>query len=320
MPRSAWSYVGLREARRIVVGLGISAAVLFVLRVVSTRLEPVYYFAQYGYNPGGVILIDFVLAVLGVAGARVLRRMVAERPPAARPWHRIVERPTLLVGAGQAGVTVAREIGTHPELGIRPIGFLDDDPVKIGTEIQGIPVLGPTSRGGEIARRTGATEVLITIANASGADIRRIQQLCDGARGQDRPRRATTSSAARSSCRASARWPSRTCSGASRSASTPELIERFVRGKRVLVTGAGGASARSCAGRSARFSPATLVLVEQAENNLFHIHDELSCASPGVQIGALHRRHLRHRAHRGRSSPPSARTSSSTPPRTSTCR
>jgi FlaA1/EpsC-like NDP-sugar epimerase len=281
VPRSAWSYVGLREARRIVTGLAASAAVLFVLRAVSTALEPRLYFFQYLYNPAGVILIDLALAVLGVVGVRVLRRMAAERQPEARLSLRIVERPTLLVGAGQAGVTVAREIAQHPELGIRAVGFLDDDPAKIGTEIQGIPVLGPTAKAAELARRVGAEDVIITIAHASGKDIRRIQQLCEGLTVKIVPGvfdilggKVKLSHIREVSID--------DLLGRQVVQLDTDLIERFIRGKRVLITGAGGSIGSELCRQVAKFSPASLVLVERAEYHLFLIHEELSTNEPGL--------------------------------------
>jgi FlaA1/EpsC-like NDP-sugar epimerase len=283
--RFAWSYVGLREASRIVLAVGLSAAMLFVLRFVSTKLQPTYSFAQYSHTPGGVILLDFALAVLGVAGVRVLRRMHAERTGALRRAARAVvsEQPTLLIGAGQAGVSVAREIGKHPELGIRPVGFLDDDPAKIGTEIQGISVLGPTANVAESARRTGAAQALITIAHASGKDIRRIRQLCadaglavkivpamfdilDGTVSLSRIRDVSIDDLL-------GREPVRL---------ETDLIERFIRGKRVLVTGAGGSIGSELCRQVARFSPEALILVERAEYHLFLIHQELSSTFPDL--------------------------------------
>jgi FlaA1/EpsC-like NDP-sugar epimerase len=147
VPRFAWIYVGLREVRRIVAALGISAAVLFVVRFAAGQFLSTNAVFSYAYVAGGIIVIDFALAVLGVSGVRVVRRILAERNPGATAVRRTVaQQPTLLIGAGEAGVSIAREIGKHPELGIDPVGFLDDDRIKVGTEIQGLAVLGTTAQ------------------------------------------------------------------------------------------------------------------------------------------------------------------------------
>ncbi len=284
VPRSAWSYVGLREIRRIVTALGMTALMLFVVRWGSTQVQAIYYFAAYAHVAGGIILIDFALAVLGVAGVRVARRIHAEYIHKSRRVRSAAEeQPTLLIGAGQAGVSIAREISKHPELGIRPVGFVDDDPLKVGMEIQGLSVLGTTARVGEIAQRTGARQALITIANAKGGSIRRIVQLCanvelpvkivpgmydilDGKVKLSRIRDVSIDDLL----------------GREAVQLDTELLERFIRGKRVLITGAGGSIGSELCRQLSRFAPESLILVERAEYHLFSIHGELSVIAPDL--------------------------------------
>jgi FlaA1/EpsC-like NDP-sugar epimerase len=285
VPRFAWSYVGLLEMRRIVLALGVSAAVLFLVRFIAANFQATYYFAGYAYVAGGIILIDYALAVLGVVGVRVIRRIVAEQNHDARRARKATtQEPTILVGAGAAGVSVAREIAKHPELGIRAIGFLDDDPVKIGTSIQGLSVLGSVAKVGQIARAKNVKQAIITIANASGSDIRRIRQLCvdeglavkivpamhdilDGTVQLSRIRDVSIDDLL----------------GREAVSLETGLIERFLRGKRVLITGAGGSIGSELCRQVARFAPDSLILVEQAEYHLFLIHDELSTTAPGLR-------------------------------------
>jgi FlaA1/EpsC-like NDP-sugar epimerase len=285
VPRFAWSYVGLREMRRIVSALATSAGSLFVIRFLAGQMQHRYYFAGYAFVPGGVIVIDFSLAVLAVAGVRVLRRILAERGGGTlRGRKAIVEQRTLLIGAGQAGVAIAREIGKHPELGIRAVGFVDDDARKIGTEIQGLPVLGSTAKLKEIVRRSGAEQSIITISNANGKDIRRIRQLCveqglpvkivpgmfdilDGTVQLSRIRDVSIDDLL----------------GRDVVSLDTDLIGRFLQGKRVVVTGAGGSIGSELCRQVARFGPESLILLEQAEFSLFSIHEELSLSHPSLR-------------------------------------
>ena len=87
----------------------------------------------------------------------------------------------MLVGAGQAGLLVAKELGSRPDLGMRAVGFIDDDRGKVGSVLHGIPVLGTTEELARLCAKHGAKQALISIANAPGKEIRRIKAICDEA-------------------------------------------------------------------------------------------------------------------------------------------
>src|SRR5207248_2453845 len=84
----------------------------------------------------------------------------------------------LLIGAGEAGVMVAKEIANRPDLGLKPVCFIDDDPLKIGISVGGLPVLGGTKDLGKIVAAKRIKRALITIESATGRQIRRITELC----------------------------------------------------------------------------------------------------------------------------------------------
>ncbi|MBC7792818.1 MAG: hypothetical protein H7Z43_03850, partial [Clostridia bacterium] len=142
----AWRYVGLREATRIGASIGTGALILLAARVISARSLHLFPHALYALVPIGVSAIDGVLAYLGIVGVRVLRRIVAEhRERVSRMGPTVREEKTvrtLLIGAGEAGVIVAREMARRPDLHRIPVGFIDDDVMKVGTVIHGVPVLG----------------------------------------------------------------------------------------------------------------------------------------------------------------------------------
>jgi FlaA1/EpsC-like NDP-sugar epimerase len=281
----AWRYFGLRDLAQVVGALGAAAAVLLGLRLFALEfLIPSYPGASVAAIPYSILLVDATFAFLGITGIRVLRRMLAERAPAsvlpARP-----EVPTMLVGAGTAGVLVAKEMARCPELGLTPVGFLDDDPVKIGSVIHGIPVVGTTDQLARQCARYGAQQALITIATASGAQIRRITRLCEEAR-----------VAARIIPGIHEIVGGQLNLSRIRDVAIEDLLRRdpveldesavsaAMRGRVILVTGAGGSIGSELCRQVARFGPARLVLVEQAENNLFHIDRELREAFPNLSI------------------------------------
>jgi len=283
--RFVWRYVSLREVIRIVGTLGAAGAILLAIRIIAGEVKSDFGYAQYAFVPAGVILMDFALASLGIAGVRGLRRVVAERFSHHRRARDGKESRTLLLGAGSAGAMVVREIGQRTELGIKPVGFLDDDVTKKGLAIHGIPVLGTTEELAFFARKLDADQALITIASASGEAIRRIVHLCeaanlpvriipgifeilDGTVNLSRIREVSIEDLL----------------GRAPIDLDAQLIESFVKGKRVLVTGAGGSIGSELCRQLARFRPASITLVERAEFHLFTIHQDLIKSFPALDV------------------------------------
>ncbi len=281
--RFSWRYISLRDAVRIVGAISLAALILVAVRFASEPLEEIYKPFQYGIVPLGVLLADFVLAFVGVTGVRALRRLIGER--VAQKQHRPslgrTQVPTVLIGAGQAGFLVAQEIVRRPDLAIAPVAFVDDDPVKTGSIVHGIKVLGTTADLAKIRASHGVSEALITINNATGAAIRRITDECKrvglnvkivpgtyeivgGRVNLSRIRQVAIQDLLR-------REPVRLDSG---------VMGNIVRGKRVLITGAGGSIGSELGRQVALYGPIELVLAERAENSLFHIHRELRTQFP----------------------------------------
>jgi FlaA1/EpsC-like NDP-sugar epimerase len=276
VPRYVWRYVGLREVSRILSATAAATLLLLCLRAAGGHWLPKL--TQQALLPYGVIAINFTLSFLGVSGVRTLRRLLSEKYKADSRRQRGIEPvPTLLFGAGQAGVQVAKEIENRPELGISPVGFLDDDPAKRGTLVHGIPVLGSIDAVGQIAPGLRAKQALITVSNAQGKTVRRISELCSKA-GLDvkivpavhelvggqinlsRIRDVAIEDLLR-------REPITLDS---------EAIAHAIQGRTVMITGAGGSIGSELCRQVSQFAPSCLLLVERAENALFEIHREIS--------------------------------------------
>lgn len=287
VPRFVWRYVGLREANRVFVALGTAALGLAVVRILAGALQPHWAYAQYALVPFGIILGDFVFSFIGVTGVRVARRMLGEQQGTAQSLRlqRSDRVPTLLIGAGQAGVIVAKELESHPHLGLQAVGFLDDDPLKLGSIVHGVRVLGSPVDLPRIAAKTGAKQALVTIADAKGTTYRRIVELCervglavkvipgvfellDGKVNLSRIRDVSIEDLL----------------GRDPVALEMELIEGFIKNRCILVTGAGGSIGSELCRQVARFHPSKLVLVEQAEFALFTIHQELLGLFPTLEL------------------------------------
>ena len=191
----------------------------------------------------------------------------------------------LLAGAGVAGRMALEEVRKHPEANLVPVGFLDDDPQLQGKQVAGLPVLGRLEALVEVVQAEAVDEVLIAIPTAHGPLVRQLIALC-----------------------AQARVPSRIVPGLMEiirgdvhfeqirpvrpedllGRETVELVEEPVRevlrGKRVLVTGAGGSIGQELCRQIARFEPKHLVLLGRGENSVFEIETELRDLHPQLAL------------------------------------
>ena len=191
----------------------------------------------------------------------------------------------LLIGAGSAGVLVAREVVGRPNLGITPIGFVDDDPAKQRAIIHGLKVLGTTEDIPRLVRTHDIEQVVITIAAASGSAIRDIVQRCEDAevRVQIIPGigEILDGKVALSAIR-----PVQIDDLLGRDAVVLEedLVGQFLSKRSVMVTGAGGSIGSEICRQVARLEPERLVLFERAEPALFNILRELRQSFSGLEI------------------------------------
>jgi FlaA1/EpsC-like NDP-sugar epimerase len=282
VPQMSWRYISIGDIGRVLIALTTATSLLVIARFAGR-------FTYDGVGivgiPLGVILMSFVLGFLGLVGARALRRLYGEALERKRQTTGEERHRVLLIGAGEAGVMVAREISRRPDLGLHPVGFLDDDPVKIGTSIGGVPVLGATKDVAAIAGRKHVTRALITIANAPGEHIRRITELCRDARLDTKIIPGMYEIVGEKVNLSRIREVAiEDLLGREPVQLDQEIVCASIRSRVVMVTGAGGSIGSELCRQICRFGAAKLVLVERYENALFEIHRELTSAFPQAPI------------------------------------
>jgi FlaA1/EpsC-like NDP-sugar epimerase len=277
--RFSWRYVSIRESARIATTVIASSTVLVLLRL--TLAERIAMFEL----PLGVLCSNCFLAFIGLIGIRATRRLYGESQERKRRDGGRKLKRVLLIGAGQAGVLVAREIAARPDLGLQAVGFLDDDKLKIGTYISGLPVLGTTHDIFEIAKRKHIQRALITIANAAGADIRRITMRCREAELETKIIPGIYEIVGERLNLSSIREVAiEDLLGREPVQLDEAQVESSIHGEVVMVTGAGGSIGSELCRQVARYAPRRLLLVERFENALFEIHRELVAAFPDLEL------------------------------------
>jgi FlaA1/EpsC-like NDP-sugar epimerase len=287
-----WTYVGQRDyeavAKALIVGTLVIVGVITLFHPVQTPPQIVVKHHRFGIEstpitlPAGVIALFFLLALAFLVGARFVVHLIVEGRVRS---FRVAKgaRDVLVVGGGDGGRLVVRELVRNPQLRLRPVGFVDDDPRKQGTKDEhGLKVLGTTSSE-DLARvldEVEPDEVVIAIPSAPGTLRARVVTAC---RKRGIPVRTTPTvfellQHGPGTLRVTPQLREvRVEDMLGREPVRMELerVGAYLSGQVVLVTGAGGSIGSELCRQIARVGPRRLVLVDHAEDNLFEIIREL---------------------------------------------
>jgi len=254
--------------------LGGAALVVSALVAMFWWALPASVFDQRVLFPRSVPVLLFFLMLSAAGVPRLAARLLAGRRHAIR--HPLPALNTLIVGAGASGTRTLAELRRHGEAGLRVVGFLDDDPAKQGTRLHDVPVLGGRHALPAVVRELGVARVIIAIPSASGGVIRELTaacrtvgiapqlvpglgQLLDGRVTVNRLRPVQIEDLLRRE----------------RLAADLSAVSRVLRGRRVLVTGAGGSIGSELCRQILQLAPAELVLLGHGEHSIFTLHREL---------------------------------------------
>jgi len=287
--RGMWRYTSISDLLNILKASAVSS--LFILGVVLfwTRFE--------GFSRS-VFVIDWFLTILFISGCRLTVRLYFELVSEDKP-SRVLTRALLrsvsrghsesknliIIGAGDCGEKIYREIHNNARLGYHVIGFLDDHPNKLGMKIHGIPVLGSIGDIKHVAQSAGADEMLIAIPSASAQQMRQIVAYCkeSGLPFKTVPGMGELING-KVSVKAIREVAYQDLLGRESVKLDEARIETCLEGKRVLVTGAGGSIGSELCRQICRFKPESIALYERAESPLYELGLELKSVFPSIKI------------------------------------
>ncbi|WP_449240390.1 polysaccharide biosynthesis protein [Desulfoscipio gibsoniae] len=261
-----WAYASIGELIAITIAVSAGTAGVFILSFfIQTPL------------PRSVVLMSWAFNILIIGGSRGAWRVYvqAQKAMGQDSGYKKEKRKALIVGAGDAGAMVVRELRNHGN-GLIPVGFVDDDVKKHGMTILGIPVLGGRDRLPEIIKKRIIAEVIIAMPSVPREIIRQTVQTCKGANARLKILPGIYQLI-----------DGKVTVNGLRSVQVEDLLGRdpvmvnmrqiagYLTGRTVMVTGAGGSIGSELCRQVAGFSPSRLIVLGHGENSIHNIVMEL---------------------------------------------
>ena len=278
--RRMWMYASIQELKLIIVS--VTTASVIVSSIVISLLS----FGVFEGLPRSVLVIDWILSLVFVGGIRFSLRIIGDSiAVGSAPSKSGDHRRLIVVGAGDAGALVVREIQKNPQMKLLPVGFLDDNPAKQNQQIYGIPVVGTITDLSKVLEKFSVDEVIISIPSAPGRVVRLVADICrlknipfrtmpgmyellGGSVNVNRLREVDITDLLR-------RQPTYM---------NEEIIGSSISGKVVLITGAGGSIGKELCRQIARWGPSELIMVGHGENSIFESLLDLRESFAGLSI------------------------------------
>ncbi|MBU1274022.1 MAG: polysaccharide biosynthesis protein [Proteobacteria bacterium] len=275
--RGMWRYTGINDLINLAKANAVATLLIFSSLLLINRFHGL---------SRSIFLMDGIICFLLTSGFRVIIRLslTANGKGVGSSLLSIVSLnkkkvtgiPTLLLGAGDAGESLLREIVGNPKLDILPVGFLDDSPRKMGQALHGYKVLGSLDRMKIMVDRFGVKRIFIAMPSATAKEMRRVVKLCDetGVPYKTLPGLGNLIDGS-VSIKNLRDVNYEDLLGRPSVYLDDESISKYLSGKIILVTGAGGSIGSEICRQIIKYEPKRLVLLDHSELNLFTIESEL---------------------------------------------
>jgi FlaA1/EpsC-like NDP-sugar epimerase len=268
--RGMWRYTGILDLINVIKAVIASSAIIVTVILMLSRFQ--------GFSRS-VFIIDAVFSLILIAGIRVVIRLLLSSTTFSLNKKGInvnEHKKMIIIGAGDAGEKVVREIYDNPKMKYRIVGFVDDDKNKVGKQIHGIKVLGRIDELKEVAKSEGVDEILIAAPSAVGKDMRRIVEICDATKisyktlpgmGEIIDGKVSIKKIRDISYKDLLGRPPVKLEN--------DKISDFLKDNCVLITGAGGSIGSELCRQICKYGPSLVVLFDAGESNLYSIQMEL---------------------------------------------
>lgn len=260
--RKVWSYASIGELKAIFKSVTFTIAVVSIAQLVFTK----------DVN-ARALLLTWMLHILLIGGSRLSWRITRDT---FRKMDEQGMTRTMIIGAGQAGTMVARQLLNNPESGMKPIVFLDDDRAKKGLELYGIKILGSTNNLEDKVKDNSIEKIVIAIPSMAKCDMTELMKRCvaTGVRTQMIPRIEDLMTG-KVSVNDIRDVKIEDLLGRDEVQLDMKAIKEKLTDKTILVTGAGGSIGSEICRQVAAFRPKSLILLGHGESSIYNIDMEL---------------------------------------------
>lgn len=280
--KNLWRYAGVLDLLQIIFAVGSANAISIS-----------YLFLMQSNLPRSIYILAFILDIFFIGGSRFGYRVVREFLGGtyyALKKNGINEhsKKALIIGAGEAGAMVIKELRNHPEINTKSVAILDDDEGKHRRKINGIPVLGAIEKVKEVARDFDIDEIIIAIPSANKKDIRRIIDMCKDTKCKLKILPGVYELIdGKVSVKQIRDVQIEDLLGREPVNLNIEEISDYLKDKVVLVTGGGGSIGSELCRQIARFKPHLLLILDIYENSCYDLQLELKGKYPDVSSKIL---------------------------------
>jgi len=262
--RNVLRYTGVYQGLRVASATGMAAGVLIIT---DLALELVWWRPM----PLSVILVGAVLAFVQLVAVRLYPRVFYELS-----LREVEQRErALIVGAGEAGVALARQLWRTPDADLNPVGFVDEDARLRGRQIEGIPVLGGAEDIEQLVVEQGIDQILVALPEAPSEEIDRVWRECVKTEAEVKVVPKLSEFLGQETVRLR-ELQIQDLLGRQRVEIALDALAEFINGRRVLVTGAGGSIGSELSRQISRLGPARLVFFDRDESALHYLNEELA--------------------------------------------
>ena len=271
--KDLWRYSSIRDLIKLIRAVTLGSLLFFVVQRYLPR--------TYSQYPRSIYLLDWLLLIMHRGRVPLADTCIQGIHTAESSGKR-----TLIIGAGDAGEMIVRDMRNNPRYEYDPIGFIDDDIYKKGLSIHGVPIFGPRTMLGEVLDEQSPEEVLVAIPSAGNRIMKEIYEDCK-ARQIPIKTLPSISDILDGNVTVSQIKPLALEDLLQREQVTTDIpaVKEYITGKSVLVTGAGGSIGSELCRQIFAYGPSSLILFDRHENGLFYIEMELQALAKSKEAG-----------------------------------